>query len=227
MTNPVDFDNFTEDYNALLHESTKFFSSNEEYFAKYKVDIACNNITWPVHRVLEYGCGIGRNIPFLQDSFPKALIVGSDISRVSLDMAKNLNSGVEFFHESEVVSFTEPFDLIFVAGVFHHIPPSQRSAAAATIFERLSLGGEVFIFEHNPFNPITRKIVSSCPYDEDAVLLAPSEMKAHLKQAGLFIKRQSFCLFFPPRFSKISFIERHLGWLPFGGQYWVQAKRIK
>lgn len=225
MKNKVDFDNFTDNYNELLKEGTSFFSSNEEYFSKYKIDIVNSNINRPIDKLLEYGCGIGRNIPFLQKCFPNAIIMGSDISNSSLEIARNNNSGVVFFHENENTDISELFDLIFVAGVFHHVPISERSDVAKTLFNRLAPNGELFIFEHNSYNPLTRRIVSNCPYDEDAVLLKPSELYQYLNQASFNIVGQGYCLFVPPRFSLIKNIEKWLGWLPLGGQYWVHAKR--
>lgn len=227
MNKPVDFDNFTHNYNELLNEKTKFFSSSEEYFAHYKVNIIRQTISPSVTRVLEYGCGIGRNIPFLQAAFPNASILGSDIAPASLEMARNENPGVDFFQEGNITAEIGLFDLIFVAGVFHHIPPNLRADVFNTLFERLSPNGRIVIFEHNPFNPITRRIVSTCPYDEDAILLKPSEIKKGLKKAGLVVERHSYCLFIPPRFSNLVSIERFLSWLPLGGQYWIQALRPK
>ena len=61
MTNRVDFDKYTSDYNLLLQERTGFFSKNDAYFARYKVDLMRSRLTRPVKKVLEYGCGIGRN----------------------------------------------------------------------------------------------------------------------------------------------------------------------
>lgn len=227
MTKSVDFDNFTHNYNELLNKKTKFFSSSEAYFAHYKVNIIRQTVSSSVTRILEYGCGIGRNIPFLQAAFPHASIWGSDIAPSSLEVAREENPGVEFFQEENVTSAIGSFDLIFVAGVFHHIPPVLRERVFNTLFERLSPNGRIVIFEHNPFNPITRRIVSTCPYDEDAILLKPSEIKKHLKQSGFVVEQHSYCLFIPPRFAKLLSIERFLRWLPLGGQYWIQALRDK
>ncbi len=225
MVNKVDFDNYTDNYNQLLKDRTKFFSSNEEYFARYKVDLMRKQVHTPINRILEYGCGIGRNIPFLQKAFPDSLIIGSDISGVSLDIARRDNEGVKFFLENENIKSTSMFDLIFVAGVFHHIPVSQRIEVARVLFNRLLPGGQLFVFEHNPFNPLTRRIVNNCPYDEDAVLLKPSELKRILSEVSFIIERKAYCLFVPPSLSLFSKIENKLGWLPLGGQYWMQAKR--
>jgi 2-polyprenyl-3-methyl-5-hydroxy-6-metoxy-1,4-benzoquinol methylase len=117
------------------------------------------------------------------------------------------------------------FDVIFVAGVFHHVPPPQRESVSKTLMDRLAPGGKVFVFEHNPYNPVTRRIVNTCPYDADAVLLKPAELKRTLKNAGMTLEKQAYCLFVPPSLPALRGLERHLGWLPLGGQYWVQACR--
>lgn len=221
----MNFDYFTENYNQLLNEKTRYFSSNEEYFAWYKVDLVRTQVHSPVNRLLEYGCGIGRNIKFLQKAFPTAVIVGSDISHGSLEIARRDNEGVEFVEEDKNVEPMGLFDVIFVAGVFHHVPIEQRLDVARTLFKRLSRDGLLFIFEHNPFNPVTRRIVNNCPYDADAVLITPSELRDILYQAALSTERQAYCLFVPPSFSLLTWLEHRLGWLPLGGQYWVQAKR--
>lgn len=221
----VDFDNYTDNYNQLLREGTSFFSSSEEYFAKYKVDLVRMQIHTPVNRILEYGCGIGRNIPFLQKAFPEATVMGSDISAASLELARRDNPKVEFFLEGEEVNSTELFDVIFVAGVFHHVSLAQRAEVAKALFTRLSPGGLLFVFEHNPFNPVTRRIVNNCPYDEDAILLKPAELKNILGNVGMSVENHAYCLFIPPGLSALSWMENKLAWLPLGGQYWVQAKR--
>lgn len=225
MTDRPDFDDYAEKYNRMLQERTSFFSEDDAYFARYKVDIVRKQVRSPVHRLLEYGCGIGRNIPFLQQGFPSAIISGSDISAASLEIARRDNIGVELFQEDENVEQTNLFDLVFVAGVFHHIPVVRRPEVAKTLFNRLSPGGRLFVFEHNPFNPVTRRIVNNCPYDDGAVLLKPSELKRVLSEAALIVERKAYCLFVPPRLSILARVESRLGWLPLGGQYWVQAKR--
>jgi SAM-dependent methyltransferase len=220
----VNFDDYTNNYNSLLRESTGFFSESEAYFAKYKVDILRHEVPLTAKRLLEYGCGIGRNIPFLRAAFPDATIAGSDISDASLEIARNENPAIDFFVErSNTVA--EPYDVIFIAGVFHHIPVEQREYVMCTLYRRLCPGGTIVIFEHNPFNPITRKIVNDCPYDRDAVLLKPSELKSLLTNAGLQTLSSAYCLFVPPSLSTLLPLEAKLGWLPIGGQYWVKAKR--
>jgi SAM-dependent methyltransferase len=222
VSKKVDFDNFTGNYNELLRESTQFFSSSEEYFAKYKIGLVRAQINKPVKRILEYGCGIGRNIRYLQDAFPGAEIVGTDISEASLSIAASENPEVRFEKEGSDTD-VGVFDLIFVAGVFHHIPPSERGGASRLLAKRLTNDGVLYVFEHNPYNPITRNIVNNCPYDEDAVLLKPSELCGLFEHAGMVTSGQGYCLFIPPKLSWLAPLEKYLGWLPLGGQYWVKA----
>jgi SAM-dependent methyltransferase len=221
MSDKVDFDDYTSNYNTLLQQQTAFFSPNEEYFARYKVDIVRARVAAPVRRVLEFGCGIGRNVTFLQKAFPDAVICGYDISEASLVIAREENPGVEFV--ADVDALAGPYDLIFIAGVFHHVAVPERAGLAQTVSTLLAPAGNLFVFEHNPYNPVTRKIVSNCPYDADAVLLPPGELRGILATAGFAIEKSGYCLFVPPRLSLLAPLEQLLQWLPLGGQYWVHA----
>jgi len=221
----VDFDAYASSYNDLLREGTAFFTEDEAYFAKYKVGIARALVGKPPRRVLEFGCGIGRNIPFLREAFPQADVMGSDVSAASVETARSENPGVTFWVEGAEGSESGAFDVVFVAGVFHHIPPEERRAAAKSVAARLNPGGCAVVFEHNPINPVTRKIVRECPYDEGVILLRRSELRDLLETAGLQVRKQGYSLFFPPKLRSLRSLEPKLSWLPLGGQYWVCADR--
>ena len=49
-----------------------------------------------------------------------------------------------------------PVDLVFVNGVFHHIPPKDHGVNLDYIQSSLKPGGLLVIFENNPFNPGAR-----------------------------------------------------------------------
>jgi SAM-dependent methyltransferase len=225
MAERVDFDLYIDNYNELLRERTQFFTSGEEYFARYKVNVVAERISQPVTKLLEFGCGIGRNIPFLQAAFPRAAITGTDIAAASVEHARTDNPNALFAVEGSSADGIGRFDLIFVAGVFHHVPSQQRQEVSQTLHDRLEDGGEVFVFEHNPYNPVTRRIVNNCPYDEDAVLLRPRELTGLLAGAGLSVVDRGYCLFVPPSLGPLVRLERYVQWLPLGGQYWVRARR--
>jgi len=223
MNNKNNFDKYANNYSELLAQDTSFFSKNDQYFASYKVDLLRKQVSKPVELILEYGCGIGRNIKYLQQAFKNAKIIGSDISTTSLEIARINNKESEFYHESELRNIL--FDLVFVAGVFHHIPVLDRVRVAQSLYNRLSPGGMIYIFEHNPYNFVTRKIVNNCPYDEGVTLIKPSEMRQILMDASFVVKKMEYCLFIPPALSSLSRVENWLSWLPVGGQYWIHAER--
>ncbi|KQV83977.1 class I SAM-dependent methyltransferase [Rhizobium sp. Root1220] len=226
MSEKVDFDKYTDNYNDLLRDSTGFFTSNENYFAEYKVRLARRKVKHQVKRILEYGCGIGRNIPFLESMFPGAEVFGTDISAAGLELAAAENKTATFALESPGLEIGQ-FDLIFVAGVFHHIAPVERPAVCQLLSNRLVRSGTMTVFEHNPYNPITRSIVNTCPFDADAVLLRPSELAKRFSQVNMTVTDRSFCLFVPPRLSSLVRLEDHLGWLPLGGQYCSVVRHAK
>jgi len=220
--NKVYFDEYSANYDELLHESTKFYAADSEYFAKYKVDLIRQASTRPIARVLEYGCGTGRNIEYLRAAFPNAEVVGTDVSAASLEVAAASNPAASFAVERDSLDIGK-FDLIFVASVFHHIPPAERPGMMRMLAQRLAPQGSIDVFEHNPYNPVTRRIVNTCPFDADAILLKPGELRALIRDAGMDLQRLSYCLFVPPRLSWLAPLEKYLGWLPLGGQYWVRG----
>jgi SAM-dependent methyltransferase len=221
----VDFDQYAANYNQLLREGTGFFTEDESYFARYKVALARELVTPAPRRILEFGCGIGRNIPFLREAFPEAEVMGSDVSAKSIEIARRENPQVSFWVDGTDEPARQEFDLVFVAGVFHHIPPAERAGASSFVAGRLARGGSVVVFEHNPYNPVTRKIVRDCPYDEGVTLLRPGQMRHLLEEAGLAVDRRGFSLFFPPKLKALASMEPWLAWLPLGGQYWVLGRK--
>jgi SAM-dependent methyltransferase len=221
----VNFDQYVPDYNQLLADRTCFFASSESYFAWYKVNVARRLVVGQPQLVHEFGCGIGRNLAFLARAFPGAAFFASDISEASVEKARSDNPQVKVWVEGRDTAPTASFDLVFVAGVYHHITPSERASVSETLFERVRPGGDVIIFEQNPFNPVTRRIVDSCPYDADAVLLSPGELRRHLAKAGFDVAKVGYALFVPRRLRLLTKLDRFLEWLPLGGQYWVMARR--
>lgn len=55
----------------------------------------------------------------------------------------------------------------------------------------------LLLFEHNPWNPLTRHAVANCPFDENAVLISAPEMRKRLRTAGFRNVRIDYRLFFP------------------------------
>ena len=220
----VDFDRFAEDYDEILGKQLRFFESGPDYFAHYKAAIVKNLLRHDPVKILEFGCGIGNNIKHLTSLFPNAAITGCDISKKCLDIATTRNPAAAFFHfDADSLPAESLFDLIFIANVFHHILPDKRNTTMRILKRLIAPKGELFVFEHNPYNPITLHLVTTCPFDGDAQLLKPKEMTSLLTNEGFSIIRKHFILFFPSALSFFRPIERYLAFLPLGGQYVIQA----
>jgi hypothetical protein len=85
-------------------------------------------------------------------------------------------------------------------------------------------GGLVVLFEHNPLNPLTRRVVSRCEFDADAVLARSGTVAGLLDDAGLEVVDRRYILFFPKGGKRIARLERALHRVPFGAQYSVAGR---
>lgn len=220
----VDFDDYARKYTQLTSQQTRLFDADNGYFARYKIDLMKSVSGLDRGDILDFGCGIGLSAPHLRKAFPGSRVVGCDPSQESLAVARGQDVEVDFV-SPDAIGLGPQFDLVLASCVFHHIPPAERSGALQYCFERLRPGGSMFIFEHNPYNPVTRHLVNTCPFDADAILLTRRETTARLRAAGFKVGAAAYCLFFPQQLAALRGIETSLGWLPFGGQYYVSGVR--
>jgi SAM-dependent methyltransferase len=222
------FDAFAADYDALQHKNLGPFGKDLNVFARYKVEMTRHLIQSDPTSILEFGCGTGRNLPFLREAFPKAAIWGCDISAESLSYAAQRASDVSLFvsDSTDILdAYKEEFDLVFLAGVLHHIPASERESWMQALAGTLHRDGRLVVFEHNPWNPLTRHLVNTCPYDADAELVWPRDCRCLIEGTALKAGRVRYTLLFPWRPSSLVAVERLLDRFPLGGQYCVIAHR--
>jgi SAM-dependent methyltransferase len=220
----VDFDDYSESYNRLMKEGVGFFEKEEGYFSRYKIEIVRRLTSEEPGRILEYGCGVGRNIGQIRALFPHSSIYGCDVSQKSIEAARKQNPDAEFFVIGEGRISME-FDLVLLVNVLHHVLPQERKRLVDILAALLSDGGSLFVFEHNPFNPVTRRVVNTCPFDKDAVLLRPKEVSVLISGSGLETGERGYCLFFPGFLRGLRRLEKCLFWLPLGGQYFFKARK--
>lgn len=218
----VNFDDYSRDYIDIMNQQHQKYG-DISYYSKQKAVIARELTNKSTTKILEFGCGIGRNLQFLQEEFPDAAIYASDISQESLDIAQHSNPNIKFLKDEELHTYNDFFDLIFIAGVYHHIPPKTRLEVTKNIFKLLKERGRVLCFEHNPYNPLTRHMVNTCEFDRDAVLLTQKELHKLFKESGFEEFENGYILFVPPKLQILNFIEKPLRFLPLGGQYYVSA----
>jgi hypothetical protein len=84
--------------------------------------------------------------------------------------------------------------------------------------------GLVVVFEHNPWNPLTRQVVRGCSFDEGAQLVRLRQAAAALRSAGLHVTDAEYLLFSPWRGTLVERLEGALAKVPLGAQYVVAAR---
>ena len=214
-----DFDKFAHDYKAILDKSLELGGETGEYFSKYKADYIARHIGKDFRgKILDYGCGIGLLSAILSNNFPYASINGFDVSALSIEhVPETLKKKGQFTSDQNLL--TRDYDLIVIANVLHHIEPKDRQAVITQLKGMIKAQGKIIIFEHNPLNPITCKVVRESPIDKGVVLLPSVETLSYLRNAGFKDLQLKFIVFFPKFLSALRWAEPILSWLPLGAQY--------
>ena len=177
-------------------------------------------------RLVDLGCGTGEMAAELSDG--QFEITGVDLSPQMIAHARSKKLPHANFVSADAGDTKLPahsFDVAFATALFHHVPTAERAGVAREFTRLLRSGGLAIVFEHNPANPITRRIVRTCPVDEGVELLPRKALADALSAAGLTVVEHRYLLFFPRPLAVFQGLERVLGWCPAGGQYVVIARR--
>lgn len=222
------FDTFAEKYDLALERGISVSGETKEFFAEARVDFLISRLSKigiSPQKVLDFGCGTGAAIPFLQ-KLPFAQIVGVETSAKSIEIAKKNYKAerVHFALASEKWADGN-FDLVFCNGVFHHIPPEFRMRCLADIWKSMRAGGVFAFWENNPWNPGTRIVMSRIPFDRDAQTISPVQASSLLSEAGFEVLGVDFHFYFPKCFAFFRVLEPALKKLPFGAQYCVFCRK--
>jgi SAM-dependent methyltransferase len=209
------FDHYARSYREAHRDSVRLSGEAPEYFAEHKLGCLERAGVTPEARVLDYGCGTGSLTRLLAGRH--ARVAGYDPSEQSRALALEVAPSATFYGEESAIPEAD-FDVAILSGVLHHVPPGEREGVVAEVVKKLAPGGRLFVFEHNPYNPVTRRAVAACPFDDDAILLAPGEIRALLQRARLRAVQQDYVLFFPRPLARLRPFEPLLRWLPLGAQ---------
>jgi len=172
---------------------------------------------------LDVGCGRGELLQKGAGAFSE--VCGCDVSPEMLNAPHGLNVVVQA-DPTRLPYPDRKFDLITAVCVYHHVVPTDRPGLTAEIARVLRPGGIACIIEHNPFNPVTRLIVSRTPVDADAQLLRAGISEGLFTAAGLRNPETTYFLYFPEKlYRRLSSVEAALAWLPMGGQYAAFARK--
>jgi SAM-dependent methyltransferase len=176
-------------------------------------------------KILDVGCGIGLMEGHLARA--GAMIVGVDVAVDAVRIAIQAAPDASFAsYDGRHLPFSEgAFDAAVAVCVLHHVEPDHWLAFFQEMARVVRPGGVVAVYEHNPWNPATRIVVSRCEFDRDATLLSARTVTRLLHEARLERPRRQFLFFFPWMGRVWRAIEDHLGWLPIGAQYVALAIR--
>lgn len=229
----AEFDKFAKEYRALHEANISASGESPEYFADYKIRdlkrlIVADGVRLEGCRILDFGAGVGSSTPFFRMHMPTVHVTNVDVSMESLKIGAGrfpADINCVAFDGDRLPFGDGTFDYVFVACVFHHIPAGDHRELFGEIRRVLRVGGQLMIFEHNPYNPLTVRAVNSCEFDENAVLLRARTLKTRLTAAGFRESRVRYRVFFPRMLRWLRALEDVLVWLPLGAQYYVRARK--
>jgi SAM-dependent methyltransferase len=225
-----EFDAHAQSYKEVLDQSISFLGEDSAYFSEYKIRDLRYELTLSganadgTLRLMDFGCGIGASMPHARKHFCMAELLGVDVSHESLDQARMRHGELADFLPLEGCAWpaqASALDAAYAMCVFHHVDEKAHVRLLADIRGRLKPGGMMMVYEHNPFNPLTVRVVNNCPFDANAKLIRASVMAQRCRDAGFRDVRVQYRVFFPGFLKTFRFFERLLSWLPLGGQYYV------
>ena len=220
------FDHFSLKYRKIHDKNLKISGANSDYFCEYKIkELVRHEKVKNKLRILDFGCGDGSSEVFFRKYFVNSQIVGIDVSKISISIARKKkikDSNFSVFDGRKIPFEDGSFDIVFVACVVHHINNKHHQGIINELLRMVKPKGRLYIFEHNPLNPLTRLIVKDCIFDKNAVLLLPNEIKKLFKKD---CNIEVINTIFFPRFGVFRFLiplEKYLEKVFFGGQYYLR-----
>lgn len=233
----AEFDRHASDYDGGLDNPIKrLMGSSADQFIAVKA-------RWLLRRekalragtlaVLDYGCGAGDLMRVLAGLGARAAFTGCDVSQGMLAEAATrwpAQAGplprLEMQDGARTPFADGQFDIAVISAVLHHVPPSERPAVYRELGRVLKPGGRLYVFEHNPRNPLVRHVIARTPIDANAILLDARDVRHGLLDCARYDLETDYLMFMPPGLGFLGGIDRTLAWLPLGAQYVVAARKL-
>jgi SAM-dependent methyltransferase len=105
-------------------------------------------------RILDIGCGAGRNLCWIAATAEPESAIGIDIDGEAIQSARDfaqmleVHDSVDFRHEDFRTLSGGPFDFIIVNGLYSWVPPSVRKELVAFLDSHLNPDGIAFVSFH-------------------------------------------------------------------------------
>jgi ubiquinone/menaquinone biosynthesis C-methylase UbiE len=226
----ADFDRFSGNYRDETQRSIDFIGQEHDFFVQTKVRhllrVATRRVGDPKGlKVLDVGCGVGLTDIHLVGHV--AGVFGTDISKESIEVAATRVPAATYLaYDGKALPFPDDsFDITFAIGVVHHASPQEWGDLVREMQRVTRSNGLVVVFEHNPYNPLTRKAVRACAFDEGVELLSKTTTTRLMRTSGLDVVDDAYIVFFPWSFPGADRLESLLRWLPLGAQYFVAGRK--
>jgi SAM-dependent methyltransferase len=224
----AEFNNYAPGYDAAMSNPLKRISgASQDDFLRPKVAKLLEMLAESTENVkfLDFGCGTGDFLRLLRGERADWQLEGTDISEAMLEEAQKKSSvmrSVRLFPTSEL-GLAPTYDVIAATCVFHHIPPAMWVENFSRMRQLLKPHGRFFLFEHNPWNPLTQVVVRMAEIDRNAVLLSAPTARRCMREAGFTGMRTEYLMFAPPRLGFARGVDDLLRKVPMGAQYVVEA----
>jgi len=233
---PAEFDRHAQSYDGGLDNPIKrMMGDSADQFIAVKA-------RWLLRRepglkkgglaVLDYGCGAGDLMRVLGELGARADFTGCDVSAGMLaEVGKRWPAALGpapalATQDGARTPFADrQFDVVTISAVLHHVPIDERQAVYRELGRVLKPGGRLYVFEHNPRNPLVRHVIARTPIDENAILLDAREVQDGLLGVARYELETDYLMFMPPGLGWLRPVDRALAWLPLGAQYAVAARK--
>ncbi len=226
---PAEFDTYGGNYDEKVNAAIGFSGLKVDFFVRAKVVYLCEALAEDLGDlrgadILDVGCGIGNYHPHLPESLGSISAV--DVSSSCIDVARARNPGVAYqTYDGRRLPYRDAsFDAAYTICVMHHVPPDNWESFTREMRRVVRPGGLTAIFEHNPFNPLTRRAVSTCEFDANAVLLPARSTRLLLRDAGFRDVRSRHILTLPAAGGLLHKVDRLFSRVPLGAQYYAVGR---
>jgi SAM-dependent methyltransferase len=225
---PAEFDRHGADYETTVDRAIAFAGQPHDVYLEAKahklLELLRRRLGSERVSVLDVGCGPGLVARHLSGRV--SALHGVDVSEAMVERAREAVPDGEFqvSEPGRLPHEDARFDLTYAVCVLHHVPRGERPALLSEMRRVTRPGGLVVVFEHNPWNPLTRRVVRACDLDEGVELLTRREVVAGLRGAGLEVTDAEYLLFSPWRGARVERLERGLARVPLGAQYVVAGR---
>jgi ubiquinone/menaquinone biosynthesis C-methylase UbiE len=225
---PTEFDRLDVAYEDAVEDAVRFAGQPHAVYVQAKAQallrLAERRLQRPPAQALDVGCGIGLTDPLVLPHVGS--LHGVDVSEAMVERARERNPDVEYrvYDGSRLPYEDGRFDLVFAICVLHHVGQEARAPFLRELRRVARPDGVIAVFEHNPWNPVTRRVVRACAFDEDVDLLARRRMTNGFEEARIEVTDAAYLLFSPWRSRFIRRLERAVAWLPLGAQYVVAGR---